>query len=762
MSWQFKTLVLGLVPTLAGVTLAGVTMISLDMAFEKKDLWGERERGLRWLFKVRGSRQAPSDVVVVTTDRAAAYALGQKQEIWKWPRSFHGKLVRNLVEQGATVIAFDIYFKEAHPPEEDQVFAEAIREAGNVVLFEKMTKYGETTYALTPPTPSLAEAATALAPHPLPAIPFRVDQFWLFEPSGIRGATLPFIAYQIHVLARYPELRGLLKRAAPEIAHLLPARGDIHPEFGQLQTWVKKLREKFKPPQKAWSVLAELDGEASGVESDLKKVRASLVKAYNHGDSRYLDFYGPPRTITTVPYSCVLERCPPERGAQSTGPRESFSGKAVFVGFSEQVASEQKDRIHTVFTQDTGVDLSGVEIAATAFANLLEDRQISPLEWWHRVLLVAGWGMILSFAFHKIPPSSPHWTGFMKFIVATLATGSILGAAYLVMAYSLFAWEGLWIPLVVPLFVQLPLGLFGTLVWRYWETHKERQNIQKALEHYIPGPVAHQLTKSIEDIKTTSQVVEGICLATDAEHYTGLAESLEVEELRTFMNDYYETLFEPVRRRDGIVSDVVGDAVLAIWAAPDLDRELRKQVCESALDIVTAVGRFNRLHPETPLPTRIGLHGGRMLLGNIGAMDHYEYRAVGDIVNTATRIEGLNKYLRTRTLASHRILDGLGGFFTRDLGRFRLAGKTQPISIYELICHEEEADGRQREAIRVFAEGLEAFRDQRWEEAQAIFRRVLDIFEIDGPSQYYVEACEKFKAEPPQFQWEGVVILSQK
>ncbi len=756
MSWLFKTLVLGLVPI-----LAGVSMITLDMAFEKKDLWAERESGLRWLFTWRGSRQAPSDVVVVTTDHTAAIALGQPQEIWKWPRSFHGKLVRKLVEQGATVIAFDIYFKDEGPPEEDQVFAEAIREAGNVVLFEKMAKYGETTYALTPPTASLAEAATALAPSPLPAIPFRVDQFWLFEPSGIRGATLPFIAYQIHVLARYPELRGLLKQAAPEVAHLLPARGDIHPEFGQLQTWVKKLREKFKPPQRAWTVLAELDDEASGLESETKKIRASLVKTYNHGDTRYLDFYGPPRTITTVPYSCVLERCQPEGGGQPTGSRDVFSGKAVFVGFSEQVASEQKDRFHSVFTQVTGVYLSGVEIAATAFANLLEDRQISPLEWWQRVLLVAGWGMVLSFAFQILPPTSPHRTGF-ELGVVYLATGSILGAAYLVMAYSLFAWEGLWIPLVVPLFVQLPVGLFGTLVWRYWETHKERQNIQKALEHYIPGPVAQQLTKNFEDIKTTSQLIEGICLTTDAKYYTRLGETLEVEELRAFMNQYYETLFEPIRRRDGIVSDVVADSVLAIWAAPNLNRELRKQVCEAALEIVTAVERFNSLHPATPLPTRIGLHGGRMLLGNIGAMDHYEYRAVGDIVTTATRIEGLNKHLRTQILVSRTIIDDLEGFSTRELGRFLMEGKTQPISIYELICHEEEADGRQREAIRVFAEGLEAFREQRWEEARAIFRRVLEIFELDGPSQYYVEACEKFKAEPPQFQWDGVMTLSQK
>ncbi len=123
-----------------------------------------------------------------TTDPDTAIALGQPQETWEWPRSFHGKLVRKLVEQGATVIAFYIHFKDEGPPEEDKVFAEAIREAGNVVLFGKKTKIEGVYEMFTPPTTSLVKAAAAVAPNPLAAFP-RVGQFWLFDPSGIRGAT---------------------------------------------------------------------------------------------------------------------------------------------------------------------------------------------------------------------------------------------------------------------------------------------------------------------------------------------------------------------------------------------------------------------------------------------------------------------------------------------------------------------------------------------------------------------------------------------
>jgi len=115
---------------------------------------------------------------------------------------------------------------------------------------------------------------------------------------------------------------------------------------------------------------------------------------------------------------------------------------------------------------------------------------------------------------------------------------------------------------------------------------------------------------------------------------------------------------------------------------------------------VTAVERFNSLHPATPLPTRIGLHGGRMLLGNIGAMDHYEYRAVGDIVTTATRIEGLNKHLRTQILASRTIIDDLEGFSTRELhkkghnqGNPQAFPGKQGIG-HDQVCCSEDGSGR--------------------------------------------------------------------
>ena len=115
---------------------------------------------------------------------------------------------------------------------------------------------------------------------------------------------------------------------------------------------------------------------------------------------------------------------------------------------------------------------------------------------------------------------------------------------------------------------------------------------------------------------------------------------MEPAELGALMNRYYGVLFEPVKRHGGLVQDVVGDSMLAIWATTEPDASLRSRACLAALDIASAVDRFNATSGRFALPTRIGLHSGRLLLGSVGAIDHYEYRAVGDIVNTATRLEG--------------------------------------------------------------------------------------------------------------------------
>jgi adenylate cyclase len=149
------------------------------------------------------------------------------------------------------------------------------------------------------------------------------------------------------------------------------------------------------------------------------------------------------------------------------------------------------------------------------------------------------------------------------------------------------------------------------------------------------------------------------------------------------------------------------------------------------------------------------------LLGSIGAIDHYEYRPVGDIVNTASRVEGLNKYLGTRILVSEEVIGQLGGLLTRRLGEFLLAGKSKPVVVHELVCPKGDCSEQQRNICEVFAEALDAFRRQSWDEATEKFITSIKYGD-NGPSRFYLDLCEHYKNNPPGESWDGVIRMGNK
>jgi adenylate cyclase len=309
--------------------------------------------------------------------------------------------------------------------------------------------------------------------------------------------------------------------------------------------------------------------------------------------------------------------------------------------------------------------------------------------------------------------------------------------------------------------MQAPLAFFGGVIWNYIDTNKERQKIRKALQYHLPEHVVDQLAKNISHVETGSEVVYGICLTTDAEHYTTLSETMHPQELARFMNKYYETLFKPTKRHGGTVTDIIGDAMMSLWVASRPDNALKDKACSAALDIQKAMEEFNR-SSDIKLNTRVGLNSGQIWLGHIGADDRYEYTIVGDIVNTAARIEGLNKYLDTQVLASEEVVQQLNGFLTRDVGSFRLKGKSKTIVIYEVLCQIDEADEKLKRTCTIFAEGMTAFKKQSWDEAIDKFEHCLDNREKDGPSLFFRGLSMQYREHPPDEPWNGVVHMENK
>ena len=749
------------------VLLLGFLGVLIDIVPAIRAL--DQAHGLAWLFDWRGGVPVPDEVVVIALDQESARALGLPPKPNQWPRDVHARLIKQLAQAGASVIVFDLLFDNPGTlPSHDDAFASAIRAAGNVVLTESLVQeritvsdnsdrpLGQVAIEKTVlPITKLVNAAAGTACFPLPKNT-RVDAAWLFKSGAGSTPTLPMLALQLHLRDTTSALHTLLQQYDAQFAASLSDDRAVLSQPGMAEKLMLQLRHYFvQQPARGHRLLQQLDAGGRIEPTQQRRLRA-LLKAYLGYEARYLNFYGPPRTITTIPYYQALQN--------NEIAAKTFRDKVIFIGYSASSISGQdriRDDYDTVFSRNDGLHLSGVEIGATAFANALDDSFVRPLDVLARTGLLLGWGSML--ALLALMPRGCH--GRSAAAIVLLVT-----ASYLTVAQQLFAHRTLWIPIIAPLFIQLPLALFAGLVSRHLAAKKEQLFLENVFSHFIPQTMVEKLAAHAPALGAVDSYFYGVCLATDASNYTSMAEKMEPMALTKLMNRYYAALFAPVAVHDGIVSDIKGDAMLAIWRCAASTSAVRTQACRAALDIhaiiTDATGAVNipATKQDLMLPTRIGLDFGPLTIGNVGAGQHFEYRAVGDTVNTASRIEGLNKQLGTWVLASEAVVDGLDGFLLRPLGSFLLRGKSIPVNVVEILDDKLDAAARDRKTrlCQQFGDALALFQQRQWEHAESAFGALLANFTEDPPSLFYIRECvRKRTASAPDCE-DSVIRIVEK
>jgi adenylate cyclase len=715
--------------------------------------------GLNLLLQLRGVRPPPTNVVVIRIDLDSSAHFNVPDNPDAWPRSLYARLTERLVQAGARVIIFNVNFLEARSPEEDEYFEKAIQRAGNVVLADTLIARDVPTGMMAEPGAEAAnlvniskpfaafkEAADGSGPFVLSGIPVTVYQGWTFQQGAGEAPTFPILALQLFFSPVYPRLIELLEQVRPKLTGQLPKDFESTRTSRGLVELVQNIRKVFESnPRLAEDMLQAL-GHAGSHRADVKNFPQlnALIKVYGSAHSRHLNFYGPLRTISTLSYDRVMK----SESDSTMGARIDLKDKAVFVGFSEMVAEERRDSFYTVFSQPNGVLIGDVEIAATAFANMLDDSSVTPMSLHITVLCLLSWGLLVGVVCRMLP--------------TVMAAGAVLVLSLLYLGGAAYAFQHAftWSPLVIPLFVQGPLALGSAVWWNYYQTDKERKNMRKVFGDYLPNDVVDALSRDLGNLKSGPQVVYGTCLFTDAADCTTLSEKLNPQELRVLLGKYFNALFTPVRHHGGLIVDLRGHSILAIWKATQDQLGLRKQACFAALDIAKSINRFNREVGPYSLPTRIGLHCGQFTLGTERAVDHAEYRPAGEVVNMAFLVEGLNKYMGTTIIATGDVVHGLEApFLLRELGQFKLKGQEPPFVIHELFSRLEDADQNRMIASRIFAKGLGAFRMQEWNVAREWFSQCLDHVEGDGPSEFYLQLCEQYSKNPPPEPWDKVVTL---
>ena len=742
-----KGLAFGIITGLVGVVL-GLTPLGADF---------EKHVGLDWLFEVRGAIEPPPEVALVAINERDIAGLGLPKLPRDWPRSIHAELIEKLVERGASVIVFDMDFQRAKLAEDDAEFAHAVADAERVVLFERLNgkrqpifdTQGQQTGTiwveeLVPPIPVLAEAAKALAPFPVPKVQVNVYQFWPFKPSAGYVATLPAVALQVLALSVQQRWMTVLEQAGATGIEDLPGDASGIGRAAGVNSLMLSLHDVFANDAALNDrVKMVLDADESLPAEDHRLITA-LAGLYSGGDNRYLNFYGPPGSIPNIPYNTVI------KGESKT----DFNGKVVFVGLSDLYDPGQPDRFFTVFTNDDGVDLSGVEIAATAFANMLTDRSLMPAGLLAMSIILLLSGLVLGTGIYLLPAT----------VAVPLAL--LLSGIYVAVVQFVFNTGDLWLPLAIPLLVQLPIALFVGLLAQYLTEARSRRQLKSVFGQYVPPEIVDEMSRNPDgNFSVEGESRELSVLFCDIRSFTTISESLAADELKQLLNQFFTPMTRIIFEQRGTIDKYVGDMIMAFWGAPVQDPGHRQHAVEAALAMLDQVEAMRsefsgRNWPEVNVG--IGINTGMMNVGDMGSEYRRAYTVIGDAVNLGSRLEGLTKYYGVRLIVSEATAAGLEGMLLRCLDRVRVKGKHVAVTIYEPVGLTSSVTAELKKEVVESNTALNYYFTGDLEKAQSDFQLLQDSVPKRKLYGLYLERIGALQQQGIGPDWDGVFEHTSK
>ena len=295
---------------------------------------------------------------------------------------------------------------------------------------------------------------------------------------------------------------------------------------------------------------------------------------------------------------------------------------------------------------------------------------------------------------------------------------------------------------------------------------RDNQRVRETFGKYIDPRVVEGLID-----RPTLTAAEGqrrvmTVLFCDLKGFTSLSEGMTPQGLVKVMNRYLSIMSEPIRTNRGIIDKYIGDGIMAYWGPPFVDEaDHARFACLAAMEMIERIATLRQEIPEllgvrgTPMEKcdlRIGVATGEALVGSIGSDVMMSYTVMGDVVNLASRLEGVNKTYGTRNLVSERTIAAAGAALeVREIDRVVVAGHTHSEIIFEILGRKGELTPQQFISRDKYLEGLAAYREQRWDEALRALNESLEAIPDDGPSMALLKRVESLKANPPSRDWDG-------
>jgi adenylate cyclase len=315
--------------------------------------------------------------------------------------------------------------------------------------------------------------------------------------------------------------------------------------------------------------------------------------------------------------------------------------------------------------------------------------------------------------------------------------------------------------------VQPLFGLEGERIGSMlvFEDITAEKRMKTTMARYMSKEVADQvLAGGDSELGGKTQTVS--ILFSDVRGFTTLSEALGARETVSLLNEYFAEMVDVVFKHGGILDKYIGDAIMALFGAPfekpgDADNAV--SVANGMMVTLAALNRLRGGRGQDAINIGVGIATGEVVVGNIGSPSRMEYTVIGDSVNLASRLEGANKYYRTRILVDESTLRAMKATTpSREVDLIKVKGKDRPVAVYEVLGYLAGVEPQLPGLLARFNDGLSAYRARDWRAAIAAFEAAVALRGGDAPSDMYIERCRYFLETPPEANWDGVWVLHEK
>lgn len=667
------------------------------------------------MFKQRGIFATPEAVVIVAVDEKSVNEIGR----WPWDRKVIGEMIRAM--KPAKVVALDMVFSETQDPVNDAALNDAINYAGNVVMgyfFRNDSTEEPDPLSLEKTERSTIKLFRYLDDNEVPPSRLPFFEFTGIEPniSSLGDGASGYGAYNI-----FNDPDGLYRSAFLAYRY----EGNIYPTLS-----LEALRRYYGDELVVNSAVYGIDSIAIGGKTIPLDEAGRLD----------LNFYGPGGSFTTYSAVDILNHKIAD---------EELAGKIIFFGVTET-------GIYDI--RNTPVDplYPGVEVHATIVGSILDERYLvhDMLVILLDIILILTLPVILSYLISKVTHT---YQSLLVFLAMNIAL--VYGVFYL------FSSNDLVVSVIYPVFAT-GLTYVSLEAYRNIVVEKKSRYIRKAFSTYVSPHLVSEIIKDPDKLKLGGEKRNISILFSDIRGFTTLSEKLEPDVLVGILNEYLNPMTRIVLEEDGTLDKYIGDAIMAIFNAPLEIEDHAGKACSVAIHMIKEMPKLNRHWEENghnPLAIGVGVHTGEAVVGNMGAELRFDYTAIGDTVNLASRLEGMTKLYGNTIIISDSTQNALNDrFLYRKLDLVRVKGKKKPVGIFGLLDFSSDASPEIVELVEAFAEAHMNYKKGKFRTAINGFNEILKQHPEDGPSKLYISRCNDYVKSPPSSDWDGIYTATSK